>query len=72
MLRSEKCMLKMIEHPRLAYDVARCTGAGSGAEGWREGCENCLRRIVPGRAERQAMIAPPVLVVFECENLIEG
>ena len=58
--------------PRLPYDVARCTGVGSDAEGWREGCANCLRRIVPGHPERQAMIAPPVLVVFECENLIEA
>lgn len=60
------------EQPRLPYDIARCTGSGSYTEGWREGCEFCLRRIVPGHPERQVMMEPPRVVAFECENLIEG
>jgi hypothetical protein len=54
---------------RLPNDVARCDGYR--AEGWREGCEDCLRRT----AERDpkdwiSMMAPPVIVGFECEARI--
>jgi len=56
----------------LASDVARCNGVGSEdpEEGWREGCETCLRRTAP-RPERAVMIAPPPIIAFECEFLIE-
>ena len=57
---------------RLADDVARCNGVGSDdpEEGWREGCETCLRRTAP-RPERCWMMAPPPIIAFECEFLIE-
>jgi hypothetical protein len=48
---------------RLPNDTARCNGAE-----WDE-CETCLRRIAP-RPEWFSMIAPPLIVAFECENLI--
>ena len=32
---------------KLPNDKARCNGVGSDAEGWREGCQDCLRRIAP-------------------------
>ena len=32
----------------LPFDIARCPGVGSDAEGWRDGCETCLRRTAPG------------------------
>ena len=56
---------------KLSDDVARCNGHGSSAEGWREGCENCLRRTAP-RGERVLMMNPPSIVAFECEYLIEN
>lgn len=57
----------------LANDVARCDGSSNVEDGvryWREGCETCLRRTAP-RPERVWMIAPPAIVAFECEYLIE-
>lgn len=57
----------------LPNDIARCDGdwIEDGADsGWTEGCETCLRRTAP-RPERVQMIAPPKIIVFECENLIE-
>lgn len=56
---------------KLANDIARCDGVGSmedGVQGWREGCETCLRRTAP-RPERVWMIAPPPIIAFECEFL---
>ena len=59
---------------RLANDIARCDGMrleeNNGEWFWREGCENCLRRTAP-RPERVVMIAPPPVIAFECEHLIE-
>lgn len=52
----------------LPNDIARCDGYYD--EGWREGCETCLRRTAP-RLEIAVMIAPPPIIAFECENLIE-
>ena len=49
-------------------DFERCEGYY--AEGWREGCETCLRRL----ADRPAgckMIQPPAIIAFWCEYLIE-
>lgn len=57
----------------LADDIARCDGVSStegGMRYWREGCENCLRRTAP-RSANVPMIAPPAIIVFECEFLIE-
>lgn len=54
---------------RLAGDVSRCDGVGSRDEGWREGCETCLRRTAP-RDGRVRVIAPPAIIVFECELAI--
>jgi len=61
---------------KLPNDVASCVGVGyeedDGSMGWREGCETCLRRTadypldVPMR-----LIAPPPIIAFECEFLIE-
>jgi hypothetical protein len=52
----------------LPNDIARCDGYF--AEGWREGCETCLRRTAP-RPELVTMISPPPIIAFECEYLIE-
>jgi hypothetical protein len=54
----------------LPNDIARCNGDGSDEEGWREGCETCLRRTAP-RPEECWMMAPPSIIAFECEYLIE-
>lgn len=54
---------------RLPDDVSRCSGYRD-ADGWREGCETCLRRTSPA-GERSPWIEPPALIVFECEFLIE-
>ena len=56
----------------LSNDVARCNGVGSDdpEEGWREGCETCLRRTAP-RPERCSMMEPPAIIAFDCEFLIE-
>lgn len=52
------------------YDIARCSGVQLDGE-LREGCEDCLRRTSPGRDYWQTYIAPPAIIVFECENRIE-
>jgi hypothetical protein len=52
----------------LPNDIARCNGHY--AEGWREGCETCLRRTAP-RPENYSLMFPPDIVVFECEYFIE-
>lgn len=56
----------------LPFDKARCRGVGDDEGGtlpweWREGCEDCLRRLAPG-GERQ--MEPPPVVAFECEYRI--
>jgi hypothetical protein len=56
----------------LPFDVARCPGVGSDAEGWREGCEDCLRRTSPGPLQSWHVVPPPI-IVFECEfRIAEG
>ena len=58
---------------KLPNDVARCNGVGfdeDGEWGWREGCETCLRRTA-ARAKYYSLIAPPAIIAFECEYLIE-
>jgi hypothetical protein len=54
----------------LPADIARCPGEGFEEDDgwhWREGCDDCLRRTAPGG---RVSIAPPVIVVFECEHRI--
>lgn len=53
----------------LPHDVARCQGVGSDAEGWRDGCDDCLRRTSTG-GDYTPHIAPPPIIVFECEYRI--
>jgi hypothetical protein len=53
----------------LPNDIARCAGAGIDGELWEE-CETCLRRTAP-RDGIGPWIAPPPIVAFECEYLIE-
>lgn len=52
---------------RLPNDIARCAGVGSDDEGWREGCEDCLRRTDPGAGDDVLRMATPPILVFECE-----
>ena len=53
-------------------DIARCKGVGDDDEGWREGCQYCARRIIPPNDPHRAVyMAPPAIIVFECEYLIE-
>lgn len=58
----------------LPADVARCPGVGYAEDDgfeWREGCDDCLRRTSPpADPERVLMMAPPTIVVFECEARI--
>jgi hypothetical protein len=58
------------QKPWLAKDVARCDGCGDDEEGWREGCETCLRRTAI-REHDSLMMLPPPIIAFECEFLIE-
>jgi len=61
----------MKKKPYLPNDYARCNGSGSDEEGWREGCDNCLRRIAKSTSHLVLMMQPPAIIVFECEYLIE-
>jgi hypothetical protein len=58
----------------LPNDVTRCEGVGDWdwkeGWGWREGCENCLRRTAP-RNGVNSFIEPPKIIAFWCEFLIE-
>jgi hypothetical protein len=51
----------------LPNDVARCAGVGDDEDGWREGCDDCLRRISPKTSDNVWMMAPPEIITFECE-----
>jgi len=55
----------------LPNDVARCDGVGSDEEGWREGCDECMRRLSPPASDRVWMMEPPPIIAFFCEYLIE-
>lgn len=55
----------------LPADVARCVGVGSDAEGWREGCDDCLRRTTPPIDHpRVSHMTPPEIIVFDCAYYI--
>jgi hypothetical protein len=54
----------------LPADVARCNGVGNDIDGWREGCDVCLRRTAH-RGSMVVMMSPPPIIAFWCEFLIE-
>lgn len=56
--------------PTLPADFARCPGVGSDAEGWREGCEDCARRLARPASDVSAWMPPPAIVAFWCEAWI--
>lgn len=51
----------------LPLDIARCHGVGSDEEGWRDGCEDCLRRTCRPEAARVSYMEPPAIIAFWCE-----
>lgn len=53
----------------LPDDVARCPGVGNKIDGWRDGCETCLRRLAPGGSVH---MEPPPLITFWCPFQIEA
>jgi len=55
----------------LPNDVARCAGYGSAAEGWREGCDDCLRRTAVAVGDGVPTMDLPPIIVFWCEYHIE-
>lgn len=57
----------------LPDNVARCQGSGSDEDGWREGCETCLRRTAPLPAPHVMtwMISPPAIITFWCPHEIQ-
>jgi hypothetical protein len=56
----------------LPNDVARCPGVGDDVEGFREGCDDCLRRTSPPNDPMRVwMMSPPAIIVFECEYRID-
>lgn len=63
-------MMNKKEPANLPDDFARCNGVGCVEDGWREGCEHCLRRTA-ARRTFVCMIAPPPIIAFECEFLID-
>ena len=54
---------------KLGNDVARCAGDEADGE-WREGCEDCLRRPDRRPFPLHNWMAPPPIIVFECEYRI--
>lgn len=52
----------------LPADTARCPGVGSDAEGWRDGCESCLRRTAPPNDVEP--MSPPPIIAFWCPHHI--
>lgn len=55
----------------LPNDVARCNGVGNELEGWRDGCNRCLRRTSTYDVDYVVHMLPPEIIAFECEYLIE-
>lgn len=53
----------------LPHDIARCAGVSLFDEDglfWREGCEDCLRRLAPSISEHTEQMQPPAVITFEC------
>ena len=55
----------------LPDDAVRCAGVGSDIDGWRDGCDVCLRRLSPATRDFVSYIAPPPIIEFQCEYLID-
>ena len=55
---------------KLSNDIARCNGVGSDEEGFREGCDDCLRRTDKSTSDMQVYMTPPPIIAFWCEFLI--
>ena len=55
----------------LPNDVARCAGVGDDEEGWRDGCEDCARRLAESTSAVSAWMMPPAIIAFWCEFRIE-
>lgn len=51
----------------LPNDVARCAGVGDDEEGWREGCEDCARRLAESTSDVSSWMMPPAIIAFWCE-----
>ena len=54
------------------WEVLGCPGDGYIEDGiwdWREGCDDCLRRVRPDPAD--GVVEPPPIIAFECELRIE-
>lgn len=59
------------ESTELWGNLERCKGVGYFEDGemqWREGCEGCLRRTLPGDG---TLMEPPGIIVFFCPYLVE-
>ena len=55
----------------LPNDVARCVGVGDDDEGWREGCDDCARRLAESTSDVSVWMLPPAIIAFSCEFRIE-
>ena len=55
----------------LPNDIARCAGIGDDTEGWREGCEDCMRRTAESNNDVNCWIVAPAIIAFSCEFMIE-
>lgn len=53
----------------LPADVARCPGVEQDGE-FRDGCEDCQRRTDRSTFPLRVWMAPPPIIVFECESRI--
>lgn len=60
----------MSRNAKLPADVARCSGAEADDGSLRDGCDDCRRRTDRSFFPQAAWMAPPPLVVFECEARI--
>ena len=59
--------MKQIGSANAKNDIARCAGVGSDEEGWREGCEDCARRLAESTSDVSAWMMPPAIIAFWCE-----
>lgn len=55
----------------MMQDDARCPGVGDELDGWREGCEDCLRRTTPPSGHHQQWMQPELIIVFMCPWYME-
>ncbi len=58
---------RLVPERPLPADVARCSGFVADDGSLREGCDDCLRRTDRSYLPLVAWMAPPPIVVFECE-----